>query len=401
MELKNKKLLSPQDISLIVWTLLCLFPIIGMAVDLLAPSLPAISTSLHASNIITKQIVSIYLLGYALGNFFTGFLTDAIGRKVLLRVSLFGFVIVSLLPVFFANIPALLIARFLQGLTIGSTAVISRAIISDVLTSEKLVRLGTVLGTLWGLGPVIGPVLGGYLQFYFGWQAGFWFFSISSLVILIAVFFIIPETHFNRSSLALRVIKNNLTEVLTHRTFMAMVLTMGVLYSLIISFSTLGPFLIQDRFHHSAIFFGHFAFVMGLILLAATFICRYLLKIFSINKMFLIMINVFFLASIIFIPISYFQSESLALVAIVTGFMFFLCGFIFPVAMGKGISLFRHISGTATAVMYLINILMTSLTAFIAGFIKINSAIELVWVYAVLLLLAVIIYWSMIHGKEG
>ena len=114
-----------------------------------------------------------------------------------------------------------------------------------------------------------------------------------------------------------------------------------------------------------------------------------------------IRINVFFLVSIILIPISYFLSKSLILVAIATGLMFFLTGFIFPLAMGKGISLFRHISGTATAVMYLINILMTSLSAFIAGFIEITSAIELVWIYAALLLLAVIIYWSMIHGKEG
>ena len=77
MEFENKNLLSPKHINLIVWALLCLFPIIGMAVDLLAPSLPAISTSLHASNTITKAVVSIYLLGYALGNFFIVFVTVA------------------------------------------------------------------------------------------------------------------------------------------------------------------------------------------------------------------------------------------------------------------------------------------------------------------------------------
>ena len=75
--------------------------------------------------------------------------------------------------------------------------------------------------------------------------------------------------------------------------------------------------------------------------------------------------------------------------------MFFACGFIFPMSMGKGISLFRHIVGTASAVMYLINILITSLASFSVSFLTMHSAIPLMLIYFSLLVIAALIYWRM------
>jgi len=92
-------ILSEHRRKLIIRTLLCLMPIVGMAVDLIAPSLPAIADSLNISSATTKNIITIYLLGYALGNFLTGFLTDALGRQNLIRIGLVGFIFASLLPI--------------------------------------------------------------------------------------------------------------------------------------------------------------------------------------------------------------------------------------------------------------------------------------------------------------
>ncbi len=389
--------LSEKRTQLIIWTLLCLMPIIGMTVDLVAPSLPAIASGLQVSTKTAKDVISIYLVGYALGNFFTGFLTDALGRQKLIRTALFGFMMASLIPVFSPRIEILLLARFLQGLTIGAVALLARAIFSDILPPEKLVRLGTVIGTMWGLGPVIGPVIGGYLQFYFGWQAGFGFFAFISLLAFIAVFSVVPETHFMRHSLNIKTIKNNLMEIVTHRMFMAIVFLMGLAYSLIITFNTAGPFLIQTTLNYSPVFFGHIALCMGLVFLASTFICRYFLKQYKVEQLFLIVINLFFFITILAVVASYFFNKSITLIAVASALMFFACGFIFPMSMGKGLSFFRHIAGTATAIMYLINTLITSLIAFLASFINIQSAISMMFIYFLLMLACVFIYWGLIR----
>lgn len=397
--MKNKLAvtLSEQQTQAVVRTLLLLSPIIGMAVDLVAPSLPAIATGLQVSPHVAQGVISIYLLGYALGNFFTGFLTDALGRQKLLRIGLLGFVLASLAPLVLPFIQTLLTARFLQGVTIGGAAVVARAIYTDILPAEKLVRLGPLLGTMWGLGPVIGPVIGGYLQFYFGWQAGFCFFGLISFVMLIAVFIVVPETHFHRHALHINTMRKNLLETLSNRLFLALILLMGLTYSLLIVFNTAGPFLIQTQFHNSPVFFGHLALCLGLVFLISTILCRFLLKHFKPERLFFISINALLVIALLLVVASYFFSMNVTLVALGSAFIFFSTGFIFPMSMGKGMSLFHHIAGTASAVMYFVNILLTSLAAFLISFVNMHSAISLMWIYFILALICAMIYWRLIY----
>lgn len=70
---------------------------------------------------------------------------------------------------------------------VGMISVTVRATFSDILTPEKLVKLGVIIGSMFALGPIFGPFLGGYLQFYFGWQSCFLFFSVVVGVLLVAV----------------------------------------------------------------------------------------------------------------------------------------------------------------------------------------------------------------------
>ena len=392
--------LSERKTRVIIATLLCLSPIVGMAVDLIAPSLPGIAADLRVSDAAAKGAIAIYLLGYALGNFVTGFLTDALGRQKLLRIGLFLFIIFSLLPVVFPDISVLLLTRLLQGITLGGVAVIVRSIYSDILPPEKLIRLGTLMAAMWGIGPVIGPVLGGYLQFYFGWKAAFVFFSSITLLALIPVWMIIPETHFNRHPLNFKVMKENLTTVFSHREFMTLVLLMGLSYSLIIGFHTAGPFLIQTQLHYSPVFYGHFALFLGIIFLISTLTCRFFLKYFNIEQIFQLIIPLFSLIALISVIISYFLKNSVGLIAVASALMFFASAFIFPLSMGKGLSLFRPISGTAGATMFLINILITSLTSFIIGFIHIQTVNSLLWLYFALMVMILLIYFLLFKRTE-
>jgi MFS transporter, DHA1 family, multidrug resistance protein len=174
---------------------------------------------------------------------------------------------------------------------------------------------------------------------------------------------------------------------------------MGLTYSLLIVFNTLGPFLIQNKFHYSPIFFGHLALVLGLFFLVATFVSRYFLKYFSAEQLLPIAIYSFFVLVSLILLISYFFAQSIHIVSISSALMFFAAGIIFPLSMGKGLSLFRHIAGTASATMYLINVLITSCTAFLVSYINIQSAVPLIGVYFLLMLICMIIYWGLFRDK--
>lgn len=382
----------------ILWTLMCLSPIIGMAIDVVAPSLPSIVRDLHTSDGFSKSIITSYLIGYAIGNLVSGFLSDAYGRRQLLRYNLVVFVGVSIMPIIWPNIDVLIIVRVVQGLTLGSCAVVTRSIFSDIVPREKMVHLGTVLGTLWGLGPMMGPVMGGYLQFYFGWQACFYFFAIATGLVTILVFCIVPETHFQRKDLHLTTIKKHMAEVLTHKSFMATVFLMGLVYSLIIVFHTLGPFLIQNTLKHSAVFFGRLALWMGLSFLVSTFVSRALIKRFTVALIYKTVTRVFFIFSIVMVVLSYTSMPPVVLIAVASGAMFFMSGLIFPMSMGKGLSMFRSIAGTATATMFFINTLIASLTSLVMSFLTLHSVSALMWIYCVVIGLSWLIYQTLLRN---
>ena len=113
------------------------------------------------------------------------------------------------------------------------------------------------------------------------------------------------------------------------------------------------------------------------------------------------MINLLVVIAFFLVISSYFFAKEIALVTIGSALMFFGTGFIFPMAMGKGMSLFRHIAGTASAVMYLVNMLLTSLSSFLISFMNIQSAIPLMWIYFSLILIGTLIYWALIHSSAS
>jgi DHA1 family bicyclomycin/chloramphenicol resistance-like MFS transporter len=396
---ENKLKLSPARERLIVCIVMTVFPLLGMAVDLIAPSLPAISHDLHISDTISKNLIAIYLLGYALGNFFTGFLSDAWGRKKLSLLGFIIFIIASLLPALFPGEITLLIGRFLQGLSLGS-AILMRAVLSDILPPEKLVRIATLIATMWGIGPIIGPVIGGYLQYYIGWQACFYFFALYGLMCLILLITIIPETHYKRQALNIQQIKTNLVTIISHPLFLGMTILMGIAYSSLIVFNTLGPFLIQVQLGHSPVYFGHVALWMGLVFLFGTISCRYLVKQYSPESVLLYTIPIFIIISVAWLISAYLAPENIWVLIIPSLLMFFGTGIIYPSGMGRGLALFRHLAGSSSAMMNLVNVLITSCTALIMSFITAGSVLPLAWIYLGLMILSGLVFLLLIRQNK-
>lgn len=343
--------LSEQHIKRIIFVFMTLFPLVGMAIDLISPSLPAMSNSLHISNSFVKNLISFYLIGFAFGNFFIGFLCDAWGRRYLLLIGLAGFTVASLVAPLFPQPLILLLARFLQGLFVAALAVISRGVMADIVPHEKLVHTGAALATMWGIGPIIGPLIGGYLQVYFGWKACFYFFALYSFAGFTALFFMLPETHVNRQALSVNQIVTNLRTLLSSKLFIGIIMIMGSSYALLIAFNTLGPFFIQSVLGKSPIFFGHAALVIGCIYLVTTIVCRRLLKQITPEKLFSFVAPISLSLIILATILAYFNQFNLVLLLVTTCCMFSTCGFIYPAGLGRILSLFRPIAGSAAAMM--------------------------------------------------
>lgn len=388
--------LSPRHINLIVFFILGLYPLVGMGVDLLAPSLPAISRDMQISSTISKNMISIYLFGYAVGNFLIGFLSDTLGRRKIIITSFLIFSVTSILPTLFPTSFMLLTVRFVQGLSIAAYAVVARAVFSDILSEERLKQTATLLATMWGIGPVIGPVIGGYLQYYFGWQACFYFFAAFSSIGFIAMLVIMPETHHSFQPLNYKLIKNNFTTMLKDRVFIGVAIFMGTAYATLIVFNTLGPFLIQTVFGHTPLFFGRIALCMGLTFLVGTFLSRRLIKRFQPEEIWLKVLPLLLTVTVSGVVFCYVWHTNIWVISMLSLLIFFGAGIIYPTAMAKGLTLFRHVAGSSSAMINLINILITSCVGMLMSFVNLTTVIPLAWIYLTLIILNGLSFWCLI-----
>lgn len=92
-----------------------------------------------------------------------GSLSDKIGRKPVLLISLFGLMISYVLWFFAGSFSLLILARFLGGIMAGNIST-ATAVVADI-TNEKTRSKGmAIIGIGFALGFVIGPALGGILS---------------------------------------------------------------------------------------------------------------------------------------------------------------------------------------------------------------------------------------------
>ena len=134
--------------------------VIPVTPDLLMDVLPG--ATMAEAAIWGGILTSLYSVMQFLFGPLLGTLSDQIGRKPVLMVSLFVMVGYYAFMVFAQTVWLLLIGRFIGGIT-AATHATATALVADISApKDKATRFG-LLGAGFGMGFVLGPVLGGLL----------------------------------------------------------------------------------------------------------------------------------------------------------------------------------------------------------------------------------------------
>ncbi|MGB8652731.1 MAG: MDR family MFS transporter [Mycobacteriales bacterium] len=121
-------------------------------------------------------LFSVYLLTQAVTVPIYGKLADVLGRKPLITFGVVVFVGASLLCGIAWSMPALIVARALQGIGAGAVQPIGVTIIGDLYTVEERARVQGYVASVWGLASVLGPAIGGLFSEYLSWR---WIFFLN------------------------------------------------------------------------------------------------------------------------------------------------------------------------------------------------------------------------------
>jgi len=149
----------------------------ALSIDMILPALPALGTTLDATPDQVQLTLSLYLVGYAAGQFGCGPLTDRFGRRPVLVGGLTLFAAATLACALSRRIELLVAARFVQGLAACGGPVVVRAIVRDHGGGDRAAHMMSSLTTVFALGPMLAPLVGGALLVRWGWPAIFFFIT--------------------------------------------------------------------------------------------------------------------------------------------------------------------------------------------------------------------------------
>ncbi len=168
----------------------------AIGIGLIFPILPRLLEDVtHARNI--APYVGIMIALYAVMQFFfapmLGALSDRLGRRPVLLISLTGATINYVVMAFAPQLWMLLAGRAIAGLTSANVSV-AMAYITDVSPEDTRARRFGLFNAMFGIGFIIGPVLGGLLGDYWV-RLPFIAAAMLNACNLLLALFILPESH--------------------------------------------------------------------------------------------------------------------------------------------------------------------------------------------------------------
>lgn len=192
------------------------------AVDAYFPAFDALAMEFAVSLEQVQFTLSIYLFAFAMTSIFLGPLSDSFGRRTIVILCLFIFLMASLMAIFAKSLEMLILLRALQGMSGGAGTVLGQAIIRDKYEGQEAQKAFATITLIFGLAPALAPIWGGILQVNFGWRSIFVFLSLFTFVLLIFSYFFLDETldKSNRHDFRPRIIIKNYIYVLSKPEFL-------------------------------------------------------------------------------------------------------------------------------------------------------------------------------------
>jgi DHA1 family bicyclomycin/chloramphenicol resistance-like MFS transporter len=188
-----------------------------LSIDAYLPGIPAMAEAFGVTVVSLQNTLNVFLVGYALGQFLGGALSDQIGRKRVGYVGLCVYLLTSVAIAFAANVEQMLTLRFFQAIGGGFSTVICMATVRDIYPLEQLGRRFATVTMVLLVAPLVAPVIGAAVL-PLGWEMIFVFKAAYAAALIGIYAALVPETRAGRlSNLSLRAVFRQCLEVVRQR----------------------------------------------------------------------------------------------------------------------------------------------------------------------------------------
>jgi DHA2 family multidrug resistance protein len=145
-------------------------------IQIVSASLADIQAGLSASSSEVSWVQTSYLIAEVIAIPLSGFLSRALGTRLLFAISAAGFTIASFLCGFASSIEQMILWRAIQGFLGAGMIPTVFASAYSVFPRSKFYIVGPIIGLVATLAPTVGPTVGGFITDALSWH---WLFFIN------------------------------------------------------------------------------------------------------------------------------------------------------------------------------------------------------------------------------
>jgi MFS family permease len=232
--------------KLTFFTLSLLISFASVNAVLFTPALPNIAHFFNIDENTTQQTITLFLIGYALGQLIYGPLANRFGRKNAIYMGIVLQIISSFLCVFAGTTRTytlLIVARFMLALGAGVGLKMTFTLVNEYYKPNIASRMIAYLLVAFAITPALSVALGGLLTAHYGWTSCFYAGAMYGLILL---FFVsrLPETQSTRDLDALKIkpLLRHYAQQFKHQQLIVGGLLMGCASCFVYVFTTITPF---------------------------------------------------------------------------------------------------------------------------------------------------------------
>ena len=331
--------------------------------------------------------------GLAVGQLFYGPLSDSVGRKPVINLGYFVFILGCILSIFATNMTMMLCGRALQGLGIAGPRTATMALIRDLYEGRAMARIMSFIMTVFILVPMLAPAIGQGILVIANWQAIFGVLLLIAIVSAIWLNLRQPETLSAEKRMAFspKRIANAFGEVFTNRIAFGYTVTAGLASGAFIAYLSTAQQIFQLQYGLGTRFPLIFA-VLSLSLGSASFINARLVMRYGMRRLATNANIIICILSSLFLLIAYNAGGSPDLWMLMTYLMLnlFCIGILFGNLNAMAMEPLGHIAGVGAAVVGSVATLVSTAFGTLIGQMYNETVLPLVGGFAVLSILSLV-----------
>lgn len=357
-----------KNLSLIL-ILGCLTAIGPFSIDMYLPGFSAIAKDLNTTVNNVSLSLSSYFIGISAGQLLYGPLLDRFGRKKPLYIGLLVYILASLCCAFVTDIDTFIALRFIQAVGSCGASVTAMTMVRDLFPVKDTPKVFAKLMLVLGLSPMLAPTIGGYVIADFGWHAVFIILTLMGIAILMAVIFALPSKYKPDASISLKPkpIIRNFIMVLRAPQFYTYAFTGAIAFAGLFTYVAGSPIIFMDIYKVDEKTYGWIFALLSVSFIGSSQLNSILLKKYTSEQLIRValisqsIISMIFLIGVL--------NDVFDLYGVIAMFFLFLSclGLSNPNTAGLALAPFSKNTGSASALMGAVQMVLGSLASIAVG----------------------------------